>query len=1056
MITHSFVRNGIPVELSFSSSEDHIAKQVGSASDFYEAELLDAISALLSAGDMVIDVGANVGNHSVYFSLILGCKVYSYEPNPEALVYLRANVQQNGVASSVNVIPLAVGKGKGKANVSVEVSGNLGALSLDVSDDDGRFDVIGLDGECFPEKVRLIKIDVEGMERAVVEGALDLIKRDRPYVVAEAATAAEFRDIDMVLVDAGYIPVAVFGSTATYLYSPAEKYTGVEKGLIIGMRRAVISNAELKSLVQAHRETRKTVIKHTQEFSEVRQRADTLALELEEVGGAIKDSLGKLREELGVEVGGRAHDIEKMAERLGANSFAIDEVRASGTVNSRAIAGLTEAIARNTDAILAGGQAIAVNAELIAENRSVLIEQGEKIGRVESSVSGNSEAIASIVEAISASRREAQEDRRLHLVSGESIRANRSALAEVERRLTDATKRLDVDVDSMRSSMAQQLDELNQRLQSLNNRHDALLNGRIFRTLTGIKSLLRGLGRKSERVHASQPSVTSEMVTPVVTAGPVPSSDAAVVGDGAGPVHIDWRPRMERRRSSLSAAGVVVPSGARVSVVMTTYNSAACVGNAIDSVLEQSHSDIELIIVDDASRDRTRSILWQKAKQDSRIRIIESAHNRGTYWSKNLGIVAATGHVITFMDSDDMIDRYRIQKQLQAIHDGKVGSTCNYVRKNPDGEVVLNRGLEQRIGLITLMLKREVFTEIGYFDSVRTSADDEMVQRVKMAYGARSIMNVPEPLYVALLRENSLTTDAGNATNLGETEAASFLSAARAQYVHGYRLWHGELASRNMVPYVPFPNTNRPFDVAAKLRVSALRFEGQQVMAFMASFPPRIEKLKLAVSSLLPQVDRLYIYLNGYESVPEFLHDDRIVVHVGGKDLRDNGKMFHMVSAPDGYFFTVDDDICYPPDYCEHLVRAIERHDRKAIVGVHGVILANPFVRYFSPDRTVYSFKHALKRDTRVNLLGTGTVAFHSATIRPALEQFGSTGMADVWMAILAKNSATPMMAVARSAGWLHAIAMAGESEPTLYDEFRENDSAQTEILKAAGSWEIN
>jgi hypothetical protein len=222
----------------------------------------------------------------------------------------------------------------------------------------------------------------------------------------------------------------------------------------------------------------------------------------------------------------------------------------------------------------------------------------------------------------------------------------------------------------------------------------------------------------------------------------------------------------------------------------------------------------------------------------------------------------------------------------------------------------------------------------------------------------------------------------------------------------------------------------------------------------MATFPPRIEKLRLAVASLLPQVDRIYVYLNNYDYIPDFLLDERIQVEIGGEDLRDNGKVFHMEQAPEGYFFTVDDDIEYPSGYCEHLVRAIEKYDRKAIVGVHGVILANPFVRYFSADRTVFSFKHALAQDARVNILGTGTVAFHASTLRPKLSNFSTTGMADIWMAILAKESFVPMIAVSRTTSWLAPILL-GDDGATLFEEYCENDNLQTSILKKYGDWSL-
>jgi hypothetical protein len=66
MISQSFQRNNIPVQLSFPSGEDHIARQVATAGDFYEADLLDTLSTILQPGDLVLDIGANIGNHSIF------------------------------------------------------------------------------------------------------------------------------------------------------------------------------------------------------------------------------------------------------------------------------------------------------------------------------------------------------------------------------------------------------------------------------------------------------------------------------------------------------------------------------------------------------------------------------------------------------------------------------------------------------------------------------------------------------------------------------------------------------------------------------------------------------------------------------------------------------------------------------------------------------------------------------------------------------------------------------------------------------------------------------
>ncbi|WP_282266841.1 FkbM family methyltransferase [Stenotrophomonas sp. PS02298] len=1293
--------------------------------DFYESDLLGAVGEMLAPGDLVVDVGANVGNHTVFFALVKGCKVFSFEPNPAALLYLRANVLHNTIASLVHVKPFAVGESKGRAGVLSENAGNLGAMALKLDAQSGAFEVVCLDDQDFPAPIRLLKIDVEGMEVGVLKGAKALIEKDRPYIVVEAGTAAEFAAVDSILNASRYLPIAVFGATATYFYAPAERYAGLSAEILVGIRNAVISEAAQKQLFLEHRETRKTVIKHSQQLTDVRDDIAGLRPELESRFIKAADDLQKVREdihagmssirselvtdrdssardlqaEISSERGSRAeelraaireerelrakevqvalaeerklvdqrlaaaileerelriqdvrHDVleerrlrvqelqqavlderkvvaQEIEESVSAERTArIQEVQ-SAVLKERelrakelqeaeladralraqeiqaailrerelaiqelqsALRQEREARVQELDAAIAAGterhlrdasvsvlnerrlQADALQAAIIEERglrqsemvvalheergatseeirsavraehellmeevRAALVAEREVTsGDLRSAVSTERELRISETHAALEDEREAaahavheavarqhqqvilalqnelqveresrskevssaisqererlmaamraeidqeriqrEKDLRLELDKERAFRKTelqaalleqRKSMVEESRAELSSERRLgNADLETLRTNIHLDLEQINSRISHLNQRHEALLNGRIFKTLTNIKSLVLRRKQDPDAVPMLTWAPADEVSALVPEAEPVVLQPAAAQPEALpvakkAEVEVSPRARMERPIDILVAGSIELAAEPMVSIVMTTYNAETTVVDAVQSILDQTYRKLELVIVDDASSDRTLAKLWQMAAKDKRIRIIESPHNRGTYWAKNTGIVASRGDVVTFMDSDDVVDATRIEKQLGHIcGPGVVGTTCNYIRKNESGEIVLNRGLEQRIGLITLMLKRKVFDEIGYFDSVRTSADDEMMQRVKLVYGRRSVVNVAEPLYIAKLRENSLTTMAGNANNLAATTASAFLSDARAGYVEAYSLWHKMVSSSGRAPYVPFPNVNRPFAVAGKLRVDEDRFEAQPIIAFMASFPPRLEKLKLAVASILPQVDRLYIYLNGFDSVPQFLKDERIVVKTGGKDLRDNGKIFHMANSPEGYYLTVDDDIAYPPDYCEVLVRAVERYDRKAVVGVHGVTLAQPFVKYFSPDRTVYSFKHVLHKDVRVNLLGTGTVAFHSATIRPQLNQFESTGMADVWMAILAKAGSVPMISVARPANWLQPILMAGEGDTTLYDEFRENDSAQTEALKRHGSWVI-
>jgi hypothetical protein len=244
--------------------------------------------------------------------------------------------------------------------------------------------------------------------------------------------------------------------------------------------------------------------------------------------------------------------------------------------------------------------------------------------------------------------------------------------------------------------------------------------------------------------------------------------------------------------------------------------------------------------------------------------------------------------------------------------------------------------------------------------------------------------------------------------------------------------------------------------MTTKAKNSEARIPNVGVSASMATIPQRVGMLRLTLDSLLPQLDRLDVYLNNWEDIPDFLEHPKIRLARSQKngDRRDNGKFFFLLTEPDetpGWHFLVDDDIIYPADYVRRMISAMDLHGNRVVVGVHGVILAEPMERFFS-DRKVYHFQEANPVHRPVNLLGSGTAAWPRSLLHFGDSDIGESGMADLWLAILAKRECVPQVAVARSGGWLreqpHPV-----SSPTLWKEFRRNDSRQTAIARQHGPW---
>jgi len=228
-----FVHDGREIEFVFSSLDDHIAKSIIERKAFYEEEMLLSLAAFLSPGDLVVDAGANIGNHSIFFAKFAGCRVLAFEPVDATFSLLRKNVALNDVQHLVNTRKSGLGRTSAKASIASFDPANIGGTSLALGSD-GEIDIVAIDELNLDEKVALIKVDVEGMDLDVLEGARETLLRDRPWVVCEAATAAQRMAISTFMADVGYLATACYNATDTYLFLPArteqEKQSLTEHG----------------------------------------------------------------------------------------------------------------------------------------------------------------------------------------------------------------------------------------------------------------------------------------------------------------------------------------------------------------------------------------------------------------------------------------------------------------------------------------------------------------------------------------------------------------------------------------------------------------------------------------------------------------------------------------------------------------------------------------------------------------------------------------------------------------------------------------------------------
>lgn len=474
-----------------------------------------------------------------------------------------------------------------------------------------------------------------------------------------------------------------------------------------------------------------------------------------------------------------------------------------------------------------------------------------------------------------------------------------------------------------------------------------------------------------------------------------------------------------------------------VSIIIPSYNNEKFLARAINSAISQGGVNVEILVIDDGSTDASVALARKIAKKFSNIRVIALLRNFGCYYARNIGVSMAQGNYITIIDSDDIVAPNRILCQMNALKKDPQAVAClGQIRrwtndfKSPLGEL--------KHGENSLLWRADIVDRIGYYDTVRYGGDTEFRLRIQRTYGTDSVIKIPDELYFLRTTEGSLTSSSSEsqAYKLVDGSLISSLSKSRKAYVENYTAWQKKNKpipnSRQTQMQVSFPLLSRSFELGAPNQNASPSLYQRRVGS-IASFPPRIESLKSTIESILPQLDELIIYLNNYPEIPDFTSHSKIRVvrsQDAKGDLRDNGKFFDLPPDANAYIFTFDDDLIYPPDYVAQMIHQIEALGRSSVVGLHGVIFPDgEFTRL--QQRTVYHFNKELSGHF-VDLLGTGTTAWHNSTLRISLSDFQTKGVCDLWFAIAAAKQEVPLFSIPRKKNWLKEYA---QFEECLFNE---------------------
>ncbi len=248
-----------------------------------------------------------------------------------------------------------------------------------------------------------------------------------------------------------------------------------------------------------------------------------------------------------------------------------------------------------------------------------------------------------------------------------------------------------------------------------------------------------------------------------------------------------------------------------ISIIVAAYNAEQYICKCLDSICSQTFSDLEIIVVDDGSQDRTGMIADEYMKKDDRMIVIHQK-NKGAGMAKNEGLLRATGEYVIFVDADDWIEKDTCEEVYRYTQQGKIDMVVfNHNKIFPDKEMKNVRKIKEEIididtigiekyvmrymisfnhefGAWNKLVKRKIIEEnkIMFSDNKKTVYDDNLYC-LKLICHVKSICAINRAFYNYNIRSGSISniSHTGEELALGYTE---MLSEFRL-YICQHKMW---------------------------------------------------------------------------------------------------------------------------------------------------------------------------------------------------------------------------------------------------------------------------
>ena len=261
---------------------------------------------------------------------------------------------------------------------------------------------------------------------------------------------------------------------------------------------------------------------------------------------------------------------------------------------------------------------------------------------------------------------------------------------------------------------------------------------------------------------------------------------------------------------------------AKISVLMPVYGAESYIRAAVQSILNQTWQNLEVILVEDRGPDDSWSIIQELAREDNRIICVQNDVNQGAYATRNRALDLATGDYVTVHDSDDWSHPQMLSVQMEAmIKDPSLKvSFTSMTRVFPNMTFSL-RPERNNMEYIhrsypSLLIRRSDLMELDRWDRIAANADDELVQRARQRWGSGALKDVASdvPFSFFLKHDASLTSQKG-------THLRSLTFGVRHEYGKQAKFWRENvylpLRSRGLPVPMARTSPKLPFPIPANL-----------------------------------------------------------------------------------------------------------------------------------------------------------------------------------------------------------------------------------------------